>query len=619
MIDSLVGNSPKFSDYPDAGAVVLFEQIVIEINSDGSSTTNGYFLVKILRDRGKTEFGDMKRNYNRKTDSMVVMVAQSRKRIGKPMPVAQEAINDITPPELAGASIYADFHQKVISFPDVAPNVCLELKYRIFRKADPQGNPYFWGSTSFQGEEPILAKEYVLILPRDMKISHALTKGTLAPSVRSREDKTVYVWKARNIPQIIPEPYMPPDTAPLLCVSSCPGWADLGKWLHGRFSEKVRLTDAIRAKAAELTLGLTSIDEKVRAVSLWLITRVRNISVPLGITGYEPNPVDTVLANRYGDSRDKAALLASLIEAVGARARFALVNRDASTVLPEIPTPRPFNAVFVLADVAPGRTLWIDPFAEDCRWGYFSIENPGSALIASSEGGTLVQAPTFGPEINATKVEGNVSLSSDGSVAVDETFRLDGIADQGMRDALKDLTPKEIDRFYDQSATAIGEGTKIVRREMSDLEDLTALAGISWSYTSPDQGVAEEDMMIFHLPALAFGFVDAVPFQPSLKERKYPFRITQDCSYESQYRIKIPADYEIAAMPDGMNVKNEFGQWTLSFVRDPADPSLVIKTKSMSVTARTVSLEQYDSYKKTVDDFVHRRHGVILLKKKTNK
>ena len=72
-------------------------------------------------------------------------------------------------------------------------------------------------------------------------------------------------------------------------------------------------------------------------------------------------------------------------------------------------------------------------------------------------------------------------------------------------------------------------------------------------------------------------------------------------------------------MPEGMDVTNEFGRWTLSFFKDPADPSVVIKRKSMKVTARTVSLEQYDSYKKTVDDFVHRRHGVILLKKKVKK
>ena len=619
MIAGLVQNSPKFSDFPDAGAVILFHQIVLEIKSDGSAVTDEHLLVKILRDRGKQVFGDMKRSYNRKTDSMEVVVAQSRKRIGKPMPVAQEAINDITPPELADASIYADFHQKVISFPDVVPNACLELKCRTIHRADPTGNPFFWGSTAFQGSEPILAKEYVLVAPRDMKILHAMTHGDLSPTILDKGEKTVYVWRVENVPQIIPEPYMPPDMAPVLYVSSCPGWADLGKWLHGRFSEKIRVTEAIRAKAVELTQGLTSTDDKVRAVSLWLITKVRNIPLPLGITGYEPNPVETVLANRYGDWRDKAALLASLIEAVGAKARIALVNRDGIKVLPGIPSPQPFNAVFVLADVAPGRTIWIDPSSEDCQWGYYSIGDPGSALIGDAGGGAFVTVPSFGPEANRTVVEGTVNLASDGSVATEETFRSHGIADQRMRDALKDLTPKEIDRFYDQSATAIGEGTKIVRQRMSELKDLTVPAEISWSYLSPDQGVVEEDMMIFHLPTLAFGFVDAVPFQPALKERKHPFRIIRNSSYESLYRITLPTDYEIAAMPEGMDVANEFGRWTIEFRRDPANPSVVVKKKSMSLLAQTIPLEKYDSYKKTVDDFVHRRHGVILLKKTTGK
>ncbi len=84
-INQLVKDSPKFSDYPEAGAAILMQQIVHEINSDGSAITDEHIVIKIMRDRGKEKFGDLKRDYNVKTDSLVILIAQSRKRIGKPI------------------------------------------------------------------------------------------------------------------------------------------------------------------------------------------------------------------------------------------------------------------------------------------------------------------------------------------------------------------------------------------------------------------------------------------------------------------------------------------------------------------------------------------------------
>ncbi|MCK4591280.1 MAG: DUF3857 domain-containing protein, partial [Candidatus Latescibacteria bacterium] len=230
-IRQLVENSPSFSDYPEAGAVILLQQIVHEVGRDGGATTDEHLLIKILRDRGKEKFGDLKRNYNVKTDSMVVLIAHSRKQAGKPIPVEEKAINDITPPELANASIYADFHQKVISYPAVAPNVCVELKRRTFHQADPAGSKYFWGIASFQTDEPILIKEYVVIVPKGWKFNYTVTRGTIEPAITEKGDKTVYLWRVENVAQIIPEPYMPPEFAPTLIYTSCPSWEELGRWL----------------------------------------------------------------------------------------------------------------------------------------------------------------------------------------------------------------------------------------------------------------------------------------------------------------------------------------------------------------------------------------------------
>jgi hypothetical protein len=180
---------------------------------------------------------------------------------------------------------------------------------------------------------------------------------------------------------------------------------------------------------------------------------------------------------------------------------------------------------------------------------------------------------------------------------------------------LKDKTPIELTQFFDQTATTVGEGSLIKERKLSDLEDLTTAGEISWSYTSPDHGIIEGDMMIYHLPSLVFSFTQSTPYLPSLKERKYPFYIGRNCSYTSEYHFKLPKGYKIAYLPEKMIVENEFGKWVQEFLKDPNDPLSIIKKKTVSLKTQIIPVEKYSEYKKVYDQFVHRRNAIILLEK----
>jgi len=317
----------------------------------------------------------------------------------------------------------------------------------------------------------------------------------------------------------------------------------------------------------------------------------------------------------YGDWRDKATLLVSLLKAVGIEANIALAKRHGSQVVLDLPTPKQFNAIYVNVSLSSGKILWLDPFAEDCRYGYLDAGDGNRALVVNESTGSLTEIPHFSEDVNRTIGEGSFTLAADGSVTAIESFRTDGIFDFQMRRALKDKTPTELSQFFDQTATTVGEGTEIKERKLSDLEDLTTTGEISWSYTSPDHGIVEGDMMIYHLPELVFNFTQGAPYLPSLKERKYPFYIGRNCCYTSEYRFKLPKGYKIAYLPEKMAVENEFGKWIQEFQQDPNDPLNIIKKKTVILKTQIIPIEKYNEYKKVYDEFVHRRNTIILLEK----
>ncbi|MCR4439265.1 MAG: DUF3857 and transglutaminase domain-containing protein [bacterium] len=614
-IRRMVRESPRFSEFPEAGAVVLLEQVVHEVNSDGSAVTSEHFLVKILRDRGKTKFADLKRTYNLKTDSMEVLLAQTRRRIGAPIPVEKDAINDITPPEFADAAVYADFHQRVISYPEVAPNMCLELKRRTYHRADETGSKYFWGIATFQGDEPIMVKEYTVVVPKGLAFSYKATGDVPEPLVSEKGGKKAYTWRVEKAPQIIAEPNMPPEMEPRLLYSSCPSWEALGMWLGEQFREKVQPNLAIQAKAAELTKGLGSEEDKVRAVYLWLASSVRNVSLPLGVTGYAPHPAAQVLENMYGDWRDKATLLTALLGAVGVRADVAFVKRNGAALLSDIPTPKQLDAIYVRAVLRSGQVLWLDPFAEDCRYGYFPGGDGTQALAVTEKGGELVTVPPFSAEVNSFLLRGGYTFAGDGALRGSEEFRLDGAFDRRLRSRVKDLTPKELEQLFDQAASRVGEGTAITTRSLSNLKDLTAPSQLTWAFDSPDYAVAEGDMMICPLPPVGFDFLEATPYRPTLQERKYPFHIGMNCSFQSERRFRLPAGIRVAYLPPKVAVEKEFGSWALDYQTVASDPYVVVEKKSVLLRRQTIPVEKYGLYKAVYDDFVHRRNTIILLEK----
>src|SRR5262249_50949561 len=121
-------------------------------------------------------------------------------------------------------------------------------------------------------------------------------------------------------------------------------WDEVGRWYNELQRPQLAETPKIQAKAAELTKGLNTDDEKIRAIYNFVATRFRYVSLSFGVGRYQPHAAEDVLSNEYGDCKDKHTLLASLLGAAGIEAWPALLNSNGK-IDPDVPTPGQFNHV----------------------------------------------------------------------------------------------------------------------------------------------------------------------------------------------------------------------------------------------------------------------------------
>src|SRR5262249_9564069 len=141
---------------------------------------------------------------------------------------------------------------------------------------------------------------------------------------------------------------------------------------------------AVKAKAAELTKGLTDDAAKIQSLYSFVSTHYCYIGIAFGIGRYQPHVVDDVLSNNYGDCKDKHTLLAALLQSVGMTLHPALISAGHKLDL-DVPSPGQFD--HIIGYLTQGKTaIWLDTTPEVALVGFLVVSlREKQALVMMSD------------------------------------------------------------------------------------------------------------------------------------------------------------------------------------------------------------------------------------------
>ncbi len=624
--EDMVKNSPPASDYPQAGALILLDDTKV-ILTDGGSTTQRHLLVKLFKKRGIEKWGDIKQRYDKSHQKVETEVARTFKPDGSVVEPPPDAISDVSAPEVQWASAYSNAMMKVVSFAGLEPGSIIDYQWEI-RSVKKGGGLFsklfgwlkgkqkrnFWTGTKFRSTDPILEKRFTIDAPADLKLKPVILHGEISPMKKEVGKRVVYTWEAKDMGQIIEEPNMPPldQIAPRLLLTTFNSWTDVGKWFAKGFYPQVKVTGQIEGEASALTSGAITELEKIRNIFLWVVREIRTVHLPLGQAGYKPHPAPKVLENRYGDCRDKAVLLVSLLQGAGIEAYPALVNHSEVEIDEDLPSPGQFNDLIVAVPRTKGGYIWLDPAAENSPWGYLPPEEQGTkALVVKPDGGEIVKIPLLLPEENRSFALMKLDLASDGNLSGVVTNRLKGFTDQVARALLKDKTPQEREKFFQEAANRISQGTELVADTLTNLKDLKTPAEIRLSFKSPQYAILEGEMMLFEVPSNPLTFYGLFPTLPF---RKYDMIIPSPMIMEERVIIKIPSGYRVAHLPEEMKIEKPVGEFTLSCQERDGQ---VVYTRKLALRSKKVERGEYRNLKSMFDKLAKPQTRLIILEKET--
>ena len=420
---------PSYADSPQA--VMLRHEQTTTVKSNGEISTVHRAAYRILRPEGR-RYGVVQVYFDgetRVTSLKGWSISASRGEYEVTEKDAADAI-------LFGDNLYEDARQKVLRIP--AAEVGAVIGYEYEQRRRPFIRQDLW---SVQREVPVRAARFEVRLPAgwEYRASWSNHPG-LDPQ---RRGPNQWVWELNDLPPIKRERSMPDPQATVARLGvtytspdgagSLRSWNEIGRWYGQLAADRRQLTPEMRQKVGELTSRSATAIGKIQALASFVQQDVRYVAIEIGIGGYQPHPAPDIFRNRYGDCKDKATLLSSMLSEIGVESYYVLVNTHRGVVRPELASALVFNHVILAIRVPPeaqaegllstvqhpdlGSLLLFDPTDPYVRTGYLPTELQTSyGLLIGRSGGEPLKLPLLPAQVNSMQRSAKLDLDADGTL-----------------------------------------------------------------------------------------------------------------------------------------------------------------------------------------------------------
>lgn len=334
---------------------------------------------------------------------------------------------------------------------DIRVGDVVEYAYSI-RGANPIFGGRFMAAFSTRWTEPLRHMKYRLLWPGDRKLQIKAHVEELAPAISSKNGLTEYVWDRRNVPALISDGELPSwsDAWSWVQLSEFQNWHEVAAWAVSIFNIPSETPEDLSGEMQAIS-ALGNEEARVIAALRYVQDKIRYLGVEVGPNSHQPHSVESILQRRFGDCKDKALLLTTMLRKLGFNACPALVNTEAQAKVADyLPTALAFDHAIVHLSLR-GKSYWLDATASNQGGGLDQLYTPdyGLALLVEPNATALAALKPSGFAESSIEVAeaydfqnyaGNVSLR------VHTTYR-GGEADN-LRSSLASHSQDEIRKSY---------------------------------------------------------------------------------------------------------------------------------------------------------------------------
>jgi len=617
-IKELIAAAGDTEDYEKADLIYVLDEADVYVQKTGLATTEACQVVKVLTDGGVKSQSVLRWEFDADTYRITIVGARVHRQDGA---VEDVDLGTLITQPAPQHMIYWGNQQHVLAIPRLAIGDTLEIRtskigFNIAYLGDSPGGgggsggacleppmPGHWYETTlFQSEHPILRKRYSVHMPKDMPVQYEVYNGELKSSLWFDGDHHVYTWTADDVPAVEREPGMVAfdDAVTKLVMATLEDWESKSRWFYEVNEPQFEADDAIRAKVAEITAGLTSEEDKIAAVVHWVADNIRYYGTKRGPSeGYTLHRSIETFRDRGGVCKDKAGMAVTMLRVLGPEVYPALTM--AGSEVEDIPADQ-FNHTITVMRNPDGSFRILDPTWVPLNRDLWStLEQLQGLVYGTPEGQDLTLSPYYEPESNMRSVHSAAKLADDGSLTTRITFNLDGADCNRFRRTIHGYALPE-QRGALEDGLNIAPNARLETVQFTDPFDYSRDAQIDLTVSAERYAAGGNGVHLFRLPLMSHplnNFFRATFMEAKgPKERKYAVRFWATRLLRYEETIELPPGWRVARVPDDQTMDSPSA--SLKFEAEPGDGRLTYRFE-LTLKKGVVPPEDYPEYRKAID------------------
>ena len=578
-------------DYSQESFVIEKVLTRFRFETDGTGRKETIARVRVQSEAGVEQWGQVVFGYNSANERVEIPYVRVLKKDGSVVTAPADSVQDLSAPIEREAPVYTDYRQKHITVPGLRPGEVLEYDVAtVIHTALAPGQ--FWTEFDFDKNNIVLDEELEVDIPKGRSIKLKVKPG-VEPKTTEENGRRIYRWTSSHLEREDDaknkdkdkkkrKKHKPEDDVPAVQLTTFASWEDVGRWYASLDHDRRQPTPEIRAKADELTKGLTTDMDKVEALYDYVAKNFRYVSLSLGLGRYQPHAAADVLHNQYGDCKDKHTLLSSLLEAKGMHPSSVLIN-SSRKLDPEIPSPSQFDHVITLLPLGK-EEVWMDTTTEVApfRLLSFNIRKKQGLVIPVDGRPHLEETPADPPMPNQQVQTIDGTINQLGKLNARVSYVVRGDTELLMRIIFRRVPSSQWEHLVeninamgglDGEITSLKVGDPAATREAFQFSyDIAKANFLDWSKKKSD----------VDLPLSQFNLAD--PDEDDTGPDAEPIKFGPPGEFTYRVKLVLPAKYT-AHTPLPFAMKRDYGEYHASYALEgsvfTAERSMVMREREL--------------------------------------
>ncbi|MFN0205016.1 MAG: DUF3857 domain-containing protein [Planctomycetota bacterium] len=576
-------NLPPAVAAADEAIEVLLSQIAYKLNPDGTTQRYEHVIATVLNDEGAKQLDSYRVRYDPSEEQVRIRRARVIRKDGK--------IDDA--PASPGASW--------VNFPPLAAGDTIDIESRVDTiRVGVFGN-YFGMRHLFHGLGLASTRrsEQIYVTALDQNLHFKTRNGAPEPTSAREEDqkRKIYKFSMLGIKKPNIESAMPDaiEFAPSVSVSTYGKWEEFASWWWNLIEKECQSSPAIKDKVVEITKDKKDDLEKIRAIYEFVVTDIRYNAWEFGVHGYKPYNASTIFDRRYGDCKDKAILIKTMLKDVGIDAYPVLIYADESRPIEDLSLPMVglFNHCIAYVPGNDSRPeMFLDGTATHHPMGVLPDMDHGASVVIVKDGVPVIKDVQYPKaEFNTDATEFHFVLKADGSAAGTATIRPKGNYDVQVRQFFANEKGAQKENLERLLSARLGR-VQVSELQTSDLNKLSEPVELRASMEV--EKLAKSKGSDFTLPLTTdprnlLGVA-------SEAERSYDLLLGTPQFDESLITFVIPDSFDVRSIPADGALETPFGSYSIKTTREGNTIKVAAKssiTKSRIVPSEYAAFRQF--------------------------